>query len=477
MKPRLQKVLLSLLAICCLVGAFFAQRSLNADKAALGLTRVEPLRNAPPVLAFTTVALGGFRGLIANALWIRASELQDEDKVFEMVQLSEWITSLEPHYVQVWAVQAWNMAYNISVKFKDAPDRWRWVRAGIELIRDRGLIYNPGEPLLYRELAWFYQHKMGQNLDDAHMYYKQAWFEEMSSLFGGRPDFAKLLNPASDEDRQRAQILRDVYKLDPAIMKQVDDTYGPLEWRLPETHAIYWAFAGLKNATSSDDLLPLRRLIYQSMQLAFTRGAIIPDRIGGGFNLGPNLDMVENANRAYEDMMKQDPEEASKITTGHRNFVMNAVFYLYTFNRQREATQWFSYLKQRYPDAVAANLTLDQYAVNRVTEAAGETNPDQARAVVAGLIVNSFVELAQDEDDRAANFERLGQRVWNRYQSKIQGQEGRIGLPPYNEMKQQVVRELLDPQQGLPPEAAARLRTKLGLPTASPASPNPAPTP
>ena len=34
-------------------------------------TRLTALENAPPMLAFTTVALGGFRGLIANALWVR----------------------------------------------------------------------------------------------------------------------------------------------------------------------------------------------------------------------------------------------------------------------------------------------------------------------------------------------------------------------------------------------------------------------
>src|SRR5512147_568503 len=125
-----------LLAVALLVGSSFVQRSLNGDRQRLGLTRVEPLENAPPVLAFTTVALGGFRGLISNMLWIRASELQEEDKFFEMVQLSDWITKLEPHFSQVWVHEAWNMAFNISVKFKgtapgEYPDRWRWVRRGI----------------------------------------------------------------------------------------------------------------------------------------------------------------------------------------------------------------------------------------------------------------------------------------------------------------------------------------------------------
>src|SRR2546421_12661264 len=116
-RTRLYKWMLLLLAVALLTGVGFVQRSLNQDRDQLGLTRVQPLDNAPPVLAFTTVALGGFRGLISNALWIRANDLQEEDKFFEMSQLADWITKLEPHFVQVWLVQAWNMAYNISVKF------------------------------------------------------------------------------------------------------------------------------------------------------------------------------------------------------------------------------------------------------------------------------------------------------------------------------------------------------------------------
>src|SRR5215210_9115998 len=119
---KIYKATLILAALVFLGLAGMSQRFLNRQRDALGLTRVPPLDNAPPVLAFTTVALGGFRGLIANALWIRANELQNDGKYFEMVQLADWITKLEPTFVQVWIVQAWNMAYNISVKFPDGPD-------------------------------------------------------------------------------------------------------------------------------------------------------------------------------------------------------------------------------------------------------------------------------------------------------------------------------------------------------------------
>ena len=271
------------------------QQSLNRDRDRLGLTRVQPLENAPPVLAFTTVALGGFRGLISNALWMRASDLQDEDKFFEMAQLADWITKLEPHFVQVWLVQAWNMAYNISVKFKESspgqfPDRWRWVKAGIELLRDDGLRYNPNETLIYRELAWFFQHKIGQNLDDASMYYKQQWANDMAKVFGKKkPNLEELIHPQTADQKERARLLRETYKMDPQFMKEVDERYGPLEWRLPEAHAIYWAALGLKKASENPDEGQGGRLDHPAPRDLSIHAAELPARAAGDESLCPGL--------------------------------------------------------------------------------------------------------------------------------------------------------------------------------------------
>src|SRR6266571_8664759 len=224
MSIRAKKILLLVLATALLLGSGQMQKVLNRDREQLGLTRMNALDNAPPVLAFTTVALGGFRGLIANVLWIRANDLQQDDKFFEMAQLADWITKLEPHFVQVWLVQAWNMAYNISVKFKDYPDRWRWVERGIRLLRDDGLRYNRNETLIYRELAWFFQHKMGQNLDDANMYYKQEWANEMAKVFDKKtPNLEELIHPQNADQTNRARLLIEKYKMNPETMKEVDE--------------------------------------------------------------------------------------------------------------------------------------------------------------------------------------------------------------------------------------------------------------
>ena len=64
-----------------------------------------------------------FRGLIANALWIRANDLQQDGKYFEMVQLADWITKLEPTLTQVWTVQGGKQT-RIEM-YADPDERWR----------------------------------------------------------------------------------------------------------------------------------------------------------------------------------------------------------------------------------------------------------------------------------------------------------------------------------------------------------------
>src|SRR5271163_509329 len=230
MNARAKKIILLGLMVLLIFGAGQVQKSLNVDRDRLGMTHMATLENAPPLLAFTTVALGGFRGLISNFLWIRANDLQQDDKFFEAAQLANWITDLEPHYSQVWAYEGWNMAWNISVKFTDPNDRWRWVTNGMVLLRDRGLQYNPDNVIIYQQLAWIFQNKMGEYLDDANNYYKEQWAMEMNPYFGPHgTNFAALLHPQTAEDRTNAYVLLHTYKIDPVVAEQVNEEWGPLD--------------------------------------------------------------------------------------------------------------------------------------------------------------------------------------------------------------------------------------------------------
>ena len=175
-----------LLAIVLLVAAGLQLDYINSERYRMKLIINEPLENAPPSLAFATIAMGAFRGLVVDILWMRADKLKEEKQFFDAKQLAEWITVLQPRFASVWEFQAWNMAYNISVCMPatQPEERWRWVKNGYELLRDKGIVINPKSILLYNEISRIFQHKIGGVTDDAHKYYKLQLALGMEPLLG-----------------------------------------------------------------------------------------------------------------------------------------------------------------------------------------------------------------------------------------------------------------------------------------------------
>jgi len=493
-RGKAYKFILVILAIVFLFGVSFSQRSMNEFREDKKLTHTELDETLPPSLAVTTVVLGGFRGLIANILWVRAMEMQDDGKFFEMAQLADWITKLQPHADHVWRVTAWNMSYNISVKFDGVATphvRWHWVKRGIELIRDEGLKYNPHSAHLYHELAWHFQHKVGHNLDDAHGFYKMAWCTEMmhdpgpdgrrgteDDIFEGgvigtrRDGYLDLIKPETEQDRRRRKRLVEVFKMTPEKLKAVDDLWGPLEWRLPDAHAIYWAQQGIEDVTvrfdvdgdgilnteeeeaAGGDFLKLRRIIYQALQQACMQGRLISQP--PNFDYGWNVDLVGRANDSYEKQMEAKRQEdaasntdtglAEHMSTGHKNFLRSAVYFLYVYNRKDEAAKWYKYMVDLYPQSIPVpGLSLDEYCVSRVQEDAGETDHNQTKAVIGGLLLQAFQYAAVGEDDQFVGHKSLAIQLHNRFEKQIGISTNRVGLPPFEELERQVLEDLFRP--------------------------------
>jgi hypothetical protein len=176
-------------AVVLLTAASLRLESISSAREQMGLVSNEPLENAPPSLAFATVAMGAFRGLVVDVLWMRADKLKEQGQFFDAKQLAEWITILQPRFAAVWDILAWNMAYNISAAIPASQwqERWRWVRNGYELLRDKGIEKNPRRIILYRSLAWIFQHKIGGVTDDCHKHYKRELALAMRALLGDVP--------------------------------------------------------------------------------------------------------------------------------------------------------------------------------------------------------------------------------------------------------------------------------------------------
>jgi hypothetical protein len=185
MNDRLVQLIAITVCGTALVASGTLARSISRDRQESDLVAsLEDSRGMPPHVALVTAALGTFRGLAVDALWMRAGRLQDAGQYFEAQTLSQWITSLQPRFPRVWAFQAWNLAYNISVTTRIPEERWTWVNRGMDLLRTRGIPLNPRDPDLPMELGWIYFHKIGGKTDREHAYYKAKLAREFRELLG-----------------------------------------------------------------------------------------------------------------------------------------------------------------------------------------------------------------------------------------------------------------------------------------------------
>lgn len=515
---------------------------INAQREAMDLVTNAPLENAPPSLAFATVAMGAFRGLVVDILWMRADKLKEEGQFFDARQLAEWITTLQPRFAAVWEFHAWNMAYNISVAIpaSQPEQRWRWVRNGYELLRDKGIPTNPKSLPLYRELARIFQHKMGGVSDDCHKYYKMQLAQMMSPLLWSQdndlnpndnayfdalirapwtwaeaeadPNMAPFITALREADETfadretfarnyialrldperfqpaafqvidtyrgttalkrfdifaKAYELRHTWKLEPALMAEVNQLHGPidfedpnthlpLDYRHPDSHAIYWAVKVLKVASLdktrdlTTDEMNTDRIVAHSLQNLFRYGKIMlftrpaetvpPEQAGSSpapqgvrrdIFLGPDLRIFDSYNKALLAILAKYQDDRSRIESyqnGHRNMLKNAVLSFYQAGLKRQALDIYNELRKRYP-IDDFKVSLEQYVTNRFTEELQNMGIHDAREQIAALLAEAYAQYALGNDDAAAGREQLAQQVYDFYNA-VNEPEFRVDLPP-----------------------------------------------
>ena len=499
---QLQKYLTAIMiAIPLIIAISFIQTRINAIKERDKLTNTEIIKNAPPVVAFVTVALGSFRGLLADLLWLRAAGLQEKGQYFEMVQLASWITKLQPKFTGATAYLAWNMAYNISVTCSSFEDRWRWVQRGIELIRDEALVYNPADPVLYKELGWIYQHKIGNMMDDAHQYYKNrmalalmevlgkvevdwealakapktekelikllkldnslwnsltagnrkegtkyrnmAELEKDFRLFGELPEDAKKAlkydekNITLLDNYLRAKWLKEKYKLDPAVISEINKKYGNLDWRLPEAHAIYWATLGIKNDVKGEVNVQCDRMITQSLKDAFMGGKLImadPDTPETFLTI-PNLDLADSALKSFKDAYKR--QNSSSFKSGMKNFLRDIIVMMYTFGKYKKAEKYMKILQKEEPHNLSLRLGLDNFVLKEWKEDARDATVKQAEAIVGSKLYSAYYLSACGEEEAADANIRLAEGVYNIYKKEHESSWTRVGFS-FTEMQKKM---------------------------------------
>ena len=333
----IRQIILLFMFLLCLLGAAYVLPA--ADFAQERLRSQAPIGPDPqnPQVVLLTHLLGGFKGLAVDALWLRAGDLQQEGKYWELYQLYTWMGKLEPGIEEIWDFNAWNMAYNLVAELDDSEARWQWIERAISWLTLEGLKANPRSAKLMERIGWIYWHKIGRDTDLHNYYYKHRLALIMNGIFKSREEqdipaiakapkkFSELLadpevasalsgfqlNPpekavaAINEARNlddfpraivealkdnkylpakkkisaytTARILRERYGMqDLGIMVAMERDFGKFDWRLPEPHAIYWATLAkvTEPIRNKDRQINYDRLLMYSLQATSRRGMI-----------------------------------------------------------------------------------------------------------------------------------------------------------------------------------------------------------
>jgi len=409
----------------------------------------------PPEVA-AGIAMGAFRGLFVNFLWMRANDLKEDGKFHESVELARAITKLQPRFPRVWAFHAWNLAYNISVATQTPEERYSWVTAGIDLLRSEGIPANPNDLTLHRELAWIFLHKIGGYTDDSNQYYRRKLAQEWTAILGDPPrptagegdrdlvieQYAAWLQPiadapdtleellATDEsvaglvaalrervaiepDRElllrhvfhvkledswqrdrlkagfgekslameelieapehadawgpllaqvRRRVLLDDYNMNPLLMIRYTRKFGPLDWRHPGAHAVFWSHRGVERALrrytddneKNFDFTNADRITMQAIQSLWRTGDVYFNYIDFASGLRGYYQGVPNPYfvQAYGDMAQEiedrggifeaDNRVHRSYASGYENFLIDAVIFFYRRGQDERAEYWYS---------------------------------------------------------------------------------------------------------------------------------------
>ncbi|MEJ2650110.1 MAG: hypothetical protein P8016_17075, partial [Sedimentisphaerales bacterium] len=208
----------------------------------------------------------------------------------------------------------------------------------------------------------------------------------------------------------KAYKLRKVWKLEPEMMRKVNQLYGPVEWddpnthlpmdwRLADTHAIYWAEKGLEIAAqdTSRDLTASEtntdRIVFHSLQNLFRTGKLLvfkseaplvnrdpsdttnqsqSSNAGLMVFLRPDLRYYNPYNDYMLKMLKKYDKDTERgaydsMEDGHRNMLKNAVFLFYQSGHRQQAQEIYDYMRKLYP-LPEFDVSLQQYATNRLFE-------------------------------------------------------------------------------------------------------------
>ena len=297
----------------------------------------------------------------------------------------------------------------------------------------------------------------------------------------------------------KAWQLRKAWKLDPVLMRQINRTYGPIDWsdpnlhlpmdwRHPDSHAIYWAIKGLQTVAKEEDReidtseVNTDRIVAHSLQNLFRNGKIFIYELSLPASsqdisqepqtqmfkevfLRPDLRIFEPYNNSVLAILQKykdagDEDRNQTLQNGHRNMLINAVLSFYQSGHKGHAQKIYNQLRKLYP-LEKFKVPLVVFARQRFAEELETIGINDAKEQIIFLLRESYYLYAIRDDNAAAGREKMAEEVYNYYQSKY-SDENRIDLPDFKLLRYFALFDFLNDQQ-YPPYLRQTLLSRIRI--------------
>ena len=405
-------------------------------------------RDIPPSLAIITIALGPFRGLIADALWWHVADLQEKGNYFEIMTISSWITAMQPENPFVWTFHAWNMAYNIADEFPTPDSKWEWIYGAIKLLRNDALSYTPDNSIIKDELSWIILNRISEGNDKFSIYYRTKWIKKMSkSLIIGNqkeinsiikyiknnPDYLKLKTP----EALRIKKLTVDENLNPEKMLKLEKELGPFNWQLPIVTSLYWVYKKDYNQTSKQHGdLNYETVLDMTLFMSFLRGTLITNPKtkllvrSNNFKLAPNiLNYYRNALKKTE---QQENNKSKVKVLKHKicEIYENMIPIMTLFDKNELAKTFFTEYKILKNDT---NINFNKFIQKNLKRITYEGPIKCKQSIIEAYFYNAYKFALDNKYDELKNSYNEAVKLWKNHQKYYKTKK--YALPPMENIK------------------------------------------
>ncbi len=269
------------------------------------------------------------------------------------------------------------------------------------------------------------------------------------------------IEPPEHRDRLiafiQAFILRKRYQLDPVLMYELMETYGPLDWRTVESHGMYWTILGTRRSPKWEindelDRLNTERILLYALRNLSRRGWLVfepnPQDVNQSyFHQLPDLRFIDITHKTYialGERYNATPSWRAEgggqyLGSGHQYFLHESVRQLYFNGDEERAAYYYEWLREHFRERDGKSIKkmymkpLWEFAV-----AEARQNIDIFRGTsdtINGLLFQGYLALAQGEAERYAKCQNQARRLWGQYMAQRMNDETpRRKLPDFERM-------------------------------------------